>query len=75
MHAPIERLDEGPFTLKKWLKTIGGKVRMEPEERRARGLRVDGRGTASGRLAYTELLVDEQMPDKVKRLAEEILSE
>lgn len=72
MHAPIERLEEGPFKLEKWLKVLGGKVKMEPEERRARGARVDGRGTASGRLAYTEEPVDDELLDSVKRRAEEI---
>lgn len=73
--APLERLsEEGPFQLAEFIRSIGGKVKMSPEERMARKGRKDPRhfrGSGHGRIEWMEEgLSDEVIALWQKRLQE-----
>jgi len=58
MHAPVERLDEGPYGLEAYRKTLGGKIALSEQEReRRKGLGTFHRGTAPGNLIYEQIPV------------------
>jgi hypothetical protein len=76
MHAPIERvLEEGPFTLQMFLKTLGGKRKLSPEERELRKGLGFRRGSGTGRLDYEQIPMTDELREAVARRIQELAQE
>ena len=71
-HAPIERLtQEGPFEFEIWVKKLGGKDKLSPEERERRKGHGFHRGSAPGRLDYHQVETDDEMESLIaERISE-----
>lgn len=73
MHAPVERLtEEGPFELKAYRKTLGGKKKLTHEERLERMRKESYRGAAPGTLEYVEIPVTDELREAMKKRLGEV---
>ena len=72
-HAPIERLDEGPFSLEVYHKILGGKIRIsEAERERRKGTGTFHRGSSPGDLQYPRFPTSPEVKEKTRRQLEAI---
>ncbi len=70
-HAPIERLEEGPYSLEMFYKTLGGKRKLTDAERALRKGHGYRPGSAPGLLEYEPIGVSEEVQGQVvARVAE-----
>ena len=72
-HAPVERLtEEGPFTLAMFLKVLGGRTKLTPEERELQKSRGYRRMRVPGKLIYTKIELTEDIRAAAARRKEEV---
>ncbi len=71
-HAPVTRLDEGPFGLEAYHKILGGKLKVSPQERERRRHLKFKRGSAPGSLEYFQVPTPEEMKQKTRAQLEQI---
>jgi len=72
--APRDRLETpDPFPLEGYVQTYGGKVKLTEEDRMARRGLPSYRGSAPGKIDYTQIEVDPELEDMVNRRIEAIV--